>query len=148
MQEDKINLVNQFLGKGSKKKNNKGKGFGYQVLGFGSGVAAGAAPFGIDYLVVAGGGSGASNDGTGAAGAGAGGYRNSFCNSCAPTLCATLCTTYKVTIGAGGAGLPSPAYAAGRDGNPSSWDTCGEGTTITSAKGGKGVSCGAGGHGA
>ena len=34
----------------------KVKGFGYQILGFGSGVAASAVPYEIDFLVIAGGG--------------------------------------------------------------------------------------------
>tara|TARA_R100001594_G_scaffold99737_1_gene134259 strand:+ start:1409 stop:2581 length:1173 start_codon:yes stop_codon:yes gene_type:complete len=40
--EDKINISNKVNGKGTKNtKNFKGKSFGYQVLGFGSGSAAG-----------------------------------------------------------------------------------------------------------
>ena len=48
-------------------------GFGYQILGFGSGGAA--APYNVQYLVVAGGGSGGTFS-YGGAGGGAGGFRN------------------------------------------------------------------------
>ena len=83
-------------------------GFGTNVLGFGSGGGAGAAPFDLTgFLVIAGGGSGGPYGG----GGGAGGYRSSF-NSEASGGTGTAETTltletggteYTVTVGAGGA---------------------------------------------
>ena len=55
---NKFYLTNAY-GKSSKKPYNRGKSFGYQVLGFGSGVSAGRAPYDISFLVVGGGGAGA-----------------------------------------------------------------------------------------
>ena len=74
--------------------------FGYQILGFGSG-AAGAAPYSVQFLVLAGGAAGGSWGGGG--GGGAGGYR----------IIATKahevipCTAYPITVG--GAGAPAGA---------------------------------------
>ena len=76
--------------------------FGYQVLGFGAGAAA-AAPYNIEYLVIAGGAQGGRSSAHGGGG-GAGGYRTAGCYEL------TSGTPYTVTIGAGGTGpYPDPA---------------------------------------
>ena len=77
--------------------------FGYQILGFGSG-AAGAAPYNVQFLVLAGGAAGGSCYGGG--GGGAGGYR--IIASKAHEVIAG--TDYSITVGAGGAA--SPTYPA------------------------------------
>ena len=103
--------------------------FGYNILGFGSG-AGGAAPYNVQFLVVAGGGAGGTAKG---GGGGAGGYR----------IIATKahevipCTAYPITTGAAGVPRgPTPvAPGVGGTGGTSVFDT------ITSAGGG-----GGGGH--
>jgi len=76
--------------------------FGYQVLGFGAG-AAGAPPYNIEYLVIAGGAQGGRSDAHGGGG-GAGGYRTAGCYELAGG------TPYTVTVGAGGTGpYPDPS---------------------------------------
>jgi len=78
--------------------------FGYSVLGFGSG--GGAAPYQIEYLVIAGGARGSANTSSG--GSGAGGYRNSYASESSGGGCSTETpltvspgTVYTITIGAG-----------------------------------------------
>ena len=104
--------------------------FGYNILGFGSG-AAGAAPYNVQFLVVAGGGSGGNEH---AGGGGAGGYRiiASKAHEVIP------CTAYPITVGAGGAQMPAPPSppATGNPGGTSVFDT------ITSAGGGGGGGAG------
>ena len=82
--------------------------FGYNILGFGSG-AAGAAPYNVQFLVLAGGASGGAHA---AGGGGAGGYRiiASKAHEVIP------CTAYPITVGAGGA---TPGWPASPNkGNP------------------------------
>ena len=91
-------------------------------------------PSNVDYLVVAGGGAGGSWYYGG--GGGAGGYRTTFpspgCNAGSFPIAST---TYPITVGSGGAGVPSPAFgAAGNPGTPSIF------STITSTGGGAGTS--------
>ena len=50
--------------------------FGYRVLGFGTVASAAAAPYNVDFLVIAGGAGGGHASYGG--GGGAGGYRNSY----------------------------------------------------------------------
>jgi len=76
--------------------------FGYQVLGFGAG-AAGAAPYNVEYLVIAGGAQGGRAQ-YHSGGGGAGGYRTAGCYEL------TSGTPYTITIGAGGTGpYPNPS---------------------------------------
>jgi len=108
-----------------------------------------AGPNVVDYLVVAGGGggskSGAGNPAHRGAGGGAGGFRESHstCNSgcytasplATPTGITITATTYPITVGAGGAGFPSPSacsQGAGSKGSDSIF------SVITSAGGGGG----------
>ena len=91
-------------GKNSNKLQSKGKSFGYQVLGFGSGGAAG--PTEVDYLIVAGGG-GSANDLGG--GAGAGGARHSYGIPGQAPIAAIPPGTYPVVIGGGGTAACSGA---------------------------------------
>ena len=93
-------------------QSKKTRGFGYQVLGFGSGVSAAAAPFSAHYLVIAGGGSGARFNG---GGGGAGGFRISFDSPLAAPAGALADLdpgTYDVTVGAGGAAVPTSSNDA------------------------------------
>jgi hypothetical protein len=110
--------------------------FGYQVLGFGSG-GAGAAPYMIEYLVIAGGAQGGRSDAHGGGG-GAGGYRTAGCYEL------TSGCTYTATIGAGGTGpYPNPSCSpfypipcGSHFGSPGINSVFG---TITSEGGGAGV---------
>jgi hypothetical protein len=98
----------------------------------------GCAPAVVDYLVIAGGGSGAEGCG---GGGGAGGYRESTGNSgcytasplATPIGITVTATTYPITVGGGGAGIPvSGPYQSGNNGSNSIF------STITSAGGGGG----------
>ena len=76
MKDYKLETFSDQLGKNQAKKTGpKTRGFGFQILGFGSGGAAG--PYAIDYLVVAGGGGGGGTASfafaSGGSGGGAGG---------------------------------------------------------------------------
>ena len=105
-------------------------------------IGAGLGPSNVDYLVVAGGG-GAGTYYSG--GGGAGGYRTTFpspgCNAGSFPITAT---TYPVTVGSGGTGVPGPGNAPGSlgaTGTPSVF------STITSTGGGGGGSRNTGGSG-
>ena len=97
--------------------------FGYNILGFGSG-AAGAGPYNVQFLVLAGGGSG-GNENSG--GGGSGGYRiiASKAHEVIP------CTAYPITVGSG-ASPTGPTPGQGNLGGSSIFDT------VTSAGGGGG----------
>jgi hypothetical protein len=86
----------------------------------------------VNYLVVAGGGGGG---GDGGGGGGAGGYRTNY-----PTCCglSVTATTYPITVGGGGAGVPKSSSCKGAPGSNSVF------STITSAGGGGGGSNGSG----
>jgi hypothetical protein len=96
----------------------------------------------VDYLVVAGGGAGGAHGDHGA-GAGAGGYRESHtapvsgCYTASPLAAASSLPvsiqSYPITVGAGGAALPTPPSVVGPSGSPSSF------STITSSGGGGGA---------
>ena len=95
-------------------------------------------PNSVDYLVIAGGGSGGEGCG---GGGGAGGYRESTGNSgcytasplATPTGITVTATTYPITVGGGGAGIPvTGPYQSGNNGSNSIF------STITSAGGGGG----------
>lgn len=103
-------------------------GFGYQILGFGSGGAA--APYNVQYLVVAGGGSGGTFS-YGGAGGGAGGFRN----VASKNFEVVQGRDYTVTVGGGGAGNTT-SDGEGIKGQNSVFDT------ITSAGGGGGINLG------
>ena len=86
----------------------------------------------IDYLVVAGGGTGSDMGG----GGGGGGYRTSFPGGTKLTV--TGCTSYAVTIGAGGAHT-IPGTSPGTPGSNSVFNPGGsEGTTMITGTGGSG----------
>ena len=82
----------------TKVQSRRYKSFGHQVLGFGAGGSA-AAPYNIEFLVIAGGGSGggASYGWISGAGAGAGGYRTST---------QELQPATEITVSAGDGGAP------------------------------------------
>ena len=100
----------------------------------------------VDYMVIGGGGSGGAGNG-GGGGGGAGGFRESKSSAVSgcwtatplatPTSLDVSATAYPITVGAGGAAIPSatsgltPAHI-GNSGNASTFDT------ITSAGGGGG----------
>jgi hypothetical protein len=116
-------------------------------------------PVDIEYLIIAGGGSGGMGDGTDrGGGGGAGGYRSSRVGQnsggtavAEPKFQAIKGVSYTVTIGAGGASVPtSPATRRGNSGSTSAfgpvWSTGGSGgaqdkITVTGI-GGSGGGCG------
>ena len=85
--------------------------FGYRVLGFGSGISA-AAPYDVEYLIVAGGGAGGDTDGSspGGGGGGAGGFRTNLGGT---AIGFNVGTTYTQTVGAGGASAASGSTNGG-----------------------------------
>ena len=68
-----------------------------------------------EFLLVAGGGGGGSCNNGG--GGGAGGLLESKCNPAVSTLTLFAGTSYAVTVGAGGSGVPSATYASGKGTN-------------------------------
>ena len=117
-------------------------GDGCFVVSF-AGAGTTDSPSIADYLVIAGGGGGGGSLG---AGGGAGGYRESKA-SASPTHTASphtgspvvsttgitlTTTTYPITVGSGGAGVPAPGQNPGSNGSNSIF------STITSAGGGFG----------
>ena len=107
----------------------KTKGFGYQVLGFGSGVAGGIAPYTLVMLIVGGGGGAGGGSATAGGGGGSVGYRTSSQSN------PDQGTQLTITIGAGGGG--GGGGSNGSLGNTSSISGTGL-TTITSEAGGPG----------
>ena len=113
--------------------NSDGKSSGNQT------ITALAAPYSVDFLVIAGGGGSGTGGG---AGAGAGGYRNSYNNetsgrnsSSESSLTFNPNTVYTVTVGAGGAGSIAAGQTNGSDSSISGTGL----TTITSLGGGYGA---------
>ena len=94
----------------------------------GSSWLAIAIPYGIEYLVVAGGGSGGSGNG-GSGGGGAGGYIDGSV-TVAPT------TGYAITIGGGGAATADIADTVGNDGSSTTFSI--GSSTLTAVGGGGG----------
>jgi hypothetical protein len=92
-----------------------------------AGTAAGSNS--VEYLVVAGGGSGAYADVGG--GGGAGGFRQNYPSPVSAGLPVSA-TSYPITVGAGGAGIPGPGCTNGNPGSNSIF------STITSNGGGGG----------
>jgi hypothetical protein len=94
--------------------------------------AGGAGSSTVEYIVIAGGGGGGSTSGHGdtAAGAGAGGFRQNYPSPVSAGLPVTA-TTYPITVGGGGAGVPGANDGA--SGSNSIF------STITSAGGGGGA---------
>ena len=112
--------------------------FGYRTLGFGSG--GGAAPYEVEWLVIAGGGSG--SDWTACGGGGAGGYRIKYASETSgggtnteSVLSLSPGTQYTITVGAGGVAPASGIGLPGEDSSISGADI----TTITSIGGGTGT---------